>query len=70
MKKASEYRAHAHECRELAKKMKIPEQREYLIQMAADWEEMATYRTGLIALHPELAKEGEHEEESKSPPSS
>jgi hypothetical protein len=35
--------------------------------MAADWEEMAAYRAKLIGLHPELAKEGEHEEEATPP---
>lgn len=63
MRKASEYRAHARECRDLAKRMKAGPQCDSLLQMATDWEEMATYRAKLIALHPELAKEGEHEEE-------
>lgn len=48
--------------------MKTDAERESLQQMAADWEEMATYRARLIALHPELAKEGEHQEEGLTPP--
>ncbi|MDI6624957.1 MAG: hypothetical protein QME55_09525 [Brevundimonas sp.] len=68
MKKASEYRAHAGECRRLATRMKDDSQRDYLLQMAEDWEEMARYRVGLISLHPELAKQGETEEEGLPPP--
>lgn len=68
MKKASEYRTHARECRHLATRMKDDSQRDYLLQMADDWEEMARYRAGLISLHPELAKQGEQEEEGLPPP--
>lgn len=68
VKKASEYRAHAQDCRVLARRMKTDAQRETLLQMAADWDEMATYRARLITLHPELAKEGEHQEEGLTPP--
>jgi hypothetical protein len=68
MKKASEYRAHARECLSLSKGAELDAQRSTLLQMAADWEEMAAYRVKLIGLHPELAKEGEHEEEGIAPP--
>ena len=63
MKKASEYRAHAAECRELAAKMELGEQREQLIGMARHWDELAADRLALIRAHPELALEGESEEE-------
>lgn len=65
MKKASEYREHAQECRALAAKMESGEQRELLLKMAAQWDRMATDRTDLILRHPELAQEGEHEEEQR-----
>lgn len=44
MKKASEYREHAEECRALARTMPETHQRERLLQMAAMWEEMAVWR--------------------------
>ncbi len=67
MRKSSEYRAHAQECLALAKRMKASTQADALRQMAVDWEEMAVYRAKLIALHPELAKEGELQEEAAPP---
>jgi hypothetical protein len=63
MKKASEYRQHADECRALASQMESGEQREQLMNMAAQWERMAADRAALIHRHPELAHDGEHEEE-------
>ncbi|MDB5441717.1 MAG: hypothetical protein JWP86_2779 [Phenylobacterium sp.] len=68
MKKASEYRHHARECRELAAKMELGEQRDQLLNMARHWENLAKDRTALIGLHPELALDGEHAEEHASPP--
>lgn len=41
MKKASEYREHARECRELAALMVKPKNREQLLRMAAHWEQLA-----------------------------
>ena len=41
MKKASEYRQHAQECRALAKHMPPGEQREQLIRMAETWDQLA-----------------------------
>ena len=38
MKKASEYRAHAEECRQLASKMDLGEQRDQLLGMARHWD--------------------------------
>ncbi|HEY8573973.1 hypothetical protein [Phenylobacterium sp.] len=63
MKKASEYRQHAQECRDLAATMESAAQRDQLLEMAAHWEKLAQDRVGLIARHPELAHEGEQEEE-------
>ncbi len=65
MKKASEYRQHAAECRALAAKMDSPEQRDQLIEMAGHWERLADDRAKLIERHPELAQIGEREEEAR-----
>ena len=62
MKKASEYRRHAAECRRLADGMGGA-QREQLLEMAATWEQLAVERSVLVQRHPELAIEGELEEE-------
>ncbi len=64
MKKASEYRLHAAECRALAAKMDLGERREQLLAMGAHWDRMAVERTQLITRHPELALKGEYEEEA------
>lgn len=63
VKKASEYRAHAAECRGLAAKMDLGEARDQLIAMARHWDQLAAERTQLITRHPELALDGEHNEE-------
>lgn len=63
MKKASEYRQHAAECRSLASQMDVAEQREQLLAMAEQWDKMALDRASLIYAHPELAIRGEREEE-------
>ncbi len=62
MKKASEYRTHAVECRDLAASMD-GEQREQLLEMAATWERLASERSDLVRRHPELALDGEGQEE-------
>jgi hypothetical protein len=62
MKKASEYRKHADECRTLARGV-AGEQRDQLLEMAATWERLAAERSELIRRHPELALSGEHAEE-------
>ncbi len=69
MKKASEYRKHADECRQLAKGVQ-GEQRDRLLEMADTWEKLAAERSELIRRHPELALAGEHAEETPSGPSS
>jgi hypothetical protein len=63
MKKASEYRKHAEECRALAKGV-TGEQRDQLLEMAATWERLAAERSELVRRHPELALSGEHSEET------
>ncbi len=62
MKKASEYRLHAQECRQLAAQMDSAEQREQMLQMADHWLQLSEDRMKLIALHPELAMPGEYDE--------
>lgn len=62
MKKASEYRQHARDCRALAAKMETPADREQLLAMAAHWEQLAQDRIELIRKHPDLAVDGEREE--------
>ncbi|NNM77812.1 hypothetical protein HJG53_12940 [Sphingomonas sp. ID1715] len=62
MKKASEYREHARDCRDLAAQMAGAQQREQLLSMAEHWEKLAADRLDLIRRHPELASEGERED--------
>jgi hypothetical protein len=62
MKKASEYREHARECRQLAAAMESDEQRTLMLQMAEHWDNLADDRTALIERHPELAHDGERDE--------
>ena len=50
MKKASEYRQHAQECRDLARHMPPGEQREQLIRMAETWDHLAEERTRQISV--------------------
>ena len=66
MKKASEYRQHAKECRELAAKMESGEQREQLLRMAAHWERLAKDRSELVLRHPEIGAEIERAEEQEN----
>ena len=63
MKKASEYRQHADECRLLAARMDVGEHRDQLLEMASTWDRLASERSDLVRRHPEMAITGEHEEE-------
>ena len=63
MKKASEYRQHAEECRAIANRMAKGVQRDQLLEMAATWDKLAADRSDLVRRHPELALDGEHREE-------
>jgi hypothetical protein len=64
MKKASEYRRHAEECRALAKGVQ-GEQKVQLLEMAATWDNLAAERTEFIKRHPELALPDEGAEEAE-----
>lgn len=64
MKKASEYRQHAEECRQLAAAMESGEQRELLLTMAANWDRLADDREDLVQRHPELTTDQPDHEES------
>jgi hypothetical protein len=46
VKKASEYRQHAHECRALAKQMPDGAQRSQLLEMARTWDALSEAREG------------------------
>jgi hypothetical protein len=56
MKKASEYRRHAEECRQLARSADREEHRELLINMAATWEALADERERMVAKQPQGQK--------------
>jgi hypothetical protein len=58
MRKASEFRDHAIECRQLAAAMD-GEQRRQLLEMAAAWEQLADERAELVGRYPDLAIDGE-----------
>ena len=62
MKKASEYRQHAEECRALARTT-AGEQRDKLLGMAETWDKLAAERAERIWREPKVAEEGEHAEE-------
>ena len=54
MKKASEYRQHAEECRALARSMTDAAQRDQLLKMAETWDRLAAEREESQARHPAL----------------
>ena len=56
MKKASEYRKHAEECRILAKQMKQGEYREQLLIMADTWDRLAAEREAAFPAGPAMAE--------------
>jgi hypothetical protein len=68
LKKASEYRQHAIECRHLAAGVQGL-QRDQLVEMAETWDRLATERSDLVRRHPELGFDGEHREEAVAPAS-
>lgn len=57
MKKASEYRQHADECRTLASRMDVGEHRDQLLEMAATWDRLAEERSEMVQRHPEVSGE-------------
>jgi len=44
MKTVAEYRRHADECRELARRARSPEEREMILQIAQTWDKLAKAR--------------------------
>jgi hypothetical protein len=58
MKKASEYRQHAAECRAIAAGMSLGEHRDQLLAMAAKWEELARDRETIGEPPPRLGRRG------------
>ena len=67
MKKTSDYRRHAEECRVLAKGIQ-GEQRDQLLEMAATWDKLALERSELVRKHPDVALHGEQAEEAAGHP--
>ena len=64
MKKASEYREHAEECRTLGKQMQ-GEHRDQLLDIAETWDKLAQDRSDLVRRHPDLGRPAEHSEEMR-----
>jgi len=56
MKKVSEYREHAEECRALARRSKSPADRDMLLNMAATWDSLADDRIRTAERQERLAK--------------
>jgi len=54
VKKASEYRQHAQECRGLARTTQTDDHRAQLLKMAETWEALATERERIVAEHAAL----------------
>jgi hypothetical protein len=50
MKKVEDYRAHADECRSMANRARMPDEKSMLMNMAATWESLAVDREAHIAL--------------------
>ena len=57
VKKASEYRKHAEECRTLARQMKQGEYREQLLIMADTWDRLAAERESAVSVELKAAAE-------------
>jgi hypothetical protein len=57
VKKASEYRQHAKECRALAQQMQDGEQRNQLLEMARTWDALAEDRDRMSEKNGEPSKE-------------
>ncbi len=52
MRKASEYRHHAEECRKLAAKMKTGDQRDHMLKIAKVWDQLAEDCAEMLSKHP------------------
>lgn len=66
MKKAHDYRAHAKECRALARSALTDGERKQLEDMANTWEALAEQRENFVKTHPELSRQAS-EAEKKEP---
>ena len=66
MKKASEYRQHADECRTLAARMDSGEHRDQLLEMAATWDRLADERAQQAKRRPERAGERRNIDDTSS----
>ena len=66
MKKISEYRQHAEECRSLAQRMRHGEERDQLLDMARTWDGLTEERAALIRRHPEMAINDQESQDSRS----
>jgi len=66
VKKISEYRQHAEECRSLAQRMRHGEERDQLLDMAKTWDGLAEERAALIPRHPEMAIDDQESQDSRS----
>jgi hypothetical protein len=56
MRKTSEYRHHAEECRKLAAKMKTGDQRDHMLKIAKVWDQLAEERNDILCKHPQLGQ--------------
>ena len=59
MRKASEYRHHAEECRKLAAKMKTGDQRDHMLKIAKVWDRSAEDRADMLCKRPQLVQAAE-----------
>jgi hypothetical protein len=59
MRKASEYRHHAEECRKLAAKMKTGDQRDHMLKIAKVWDRLAEDRADMLCKRPQLVQAAE-----------
>jgi hypothetical protein len=66
MRKSAVYMVRAQECRELARKMVLPDHRDQLLNMAETWEGLAADREALVRAHPDLFDAEEVEEPATS----
>jgi hypothetical protein len=58
MKKVGEYRAHADECRQMAKRSHTSAERDMLLNMASTWDSLAASRAAEIARHHRTKERG------------
>jgi hypothetical protein len=55
MQKVEDYRRHAEEFRAMARRSRLPGEREMLLNMARTWDDLATYRAEQIARQERIA---------------